>query len=77
MLRRGKLIATVDLATLDPETRRLADHGAKEIIRASLDAMVEAMHLAGEEFDQKDLHTLVLAGRMAEEIDRKDALSSK
>jgi len=67
----------IDPSALDPETRRLAERGAKEIFKALLADMVEAMHMAGEEFDEGDLATIVLAGRMAEEADRKDARSSE
>lgn len=62
----------VDLAALDPEARRLADRWAKELLGCSLDRLVDNLKIAGEVLDQNDLDGLVLAGRLAEEIDRTD-----
>jgi hypothetical protein len=35
--------------------------------------MIDAMLLAGEDFDQQDLDTLILAGQMAEAADHREA----
>ncbi len=59
----------VDVAALDPELRRLADHGTREAFGVSLTRLLAAL---GEEFNEDDLETLVLAGRLAEEADRRD-----
>jgi hypothetical protein len=69
----GSLARPVDFAALDPETRRLADRGSKEIFKASLADIVDAMHIAGEDFDETDLETVVVAGTLAEKADRIDA----
>jgi hypothetical protein len=67
----------VDIASLNLDILRLAGRGARELFGMPLDRLVDNLKIAGEEFDQKDLDTLMLAGRMAEEIDRKDVRSSE
>jgi hypothetical protein len=73
----GSTAQPVDLAALDPETRRLADRGAEELLGFSLDRLVDNLKAARETFDQRDLDTFVLAGRMGEEADRREARSSE
>ncbi len=65
--------ARVDIATLDAETRRLADRGSREVFGYSLDRLVSHLSAAGEMLDQQELDGLVLAGKMAEEIDHREA----
>ena len=67
----------VDIASLNPDMLRLAERGARELFRWSLDRFVDNLKIAGEVLDQTDFDGLVLAGRMAEEIDRRDARSSE
>ena len=43
----------------------------------SLDRLLDDLKVAGETFDTKDLDTLVLAGWMAEEADRREARSGE
>lgn len=60
----------VDLAALDPGTRRLAERGAQEAFGVSLDRLVYRLTvIAGETFDEQDLETLMLAGGLAERAD--------
>jgi hypothetical protein len=63
----------VDIASLNPDMVRLAGRGARELLDMPLDRLVDSLKMAGEVLDQTDLDGLVLAGRMAEEIDRTDA----
>jgi len=45
----------VDVTTLDPATRALADRGAREAFGRSLDALLDDFKVAGQGFDQDDL----------------------
>jgi hypothetical protein len=42
----------------------------------TLDRLVADLTIGGETLDEKELDGLVLAGQMAEQIDREDACSS-
>jgi hypothetical protein len=61
----------VDLAALDPDTRPLADRGARELLGMSLDELTRNLASAGESLDAGNIEGLVLAGRAAEEIDHR------
>lgn len=63
----------VDPAVLDPEVHRLADLGARQLLGMSLDRLVSNLGSAGDVLDTDDLNGLVLAGRTAEEIDRRES----
>lgn len=60
------MTAVVDVATLDSATRALADRGARAAFNWSLDTLLDNLKVAGQEFEEEDLNTLVEAGRMAE-----------
>jgi len=55
----------VDVTTLDPATRALADRGAREAFGRSLAALLDDFKVTGQTFEADDLATLVLAGRAA------------
>jgi hypothetical protein len=61
----------VDLAALDPENRRLADRGARELLGMALDELTRNRAMAWESLDAGNIEGLVLAGQAAEEIDRR------
>ena len=61
------------LTWFDPDTLRLAGRGARELFGMPLDLLVDNLKISGEVLDQTDLDALVIAGRLAEEIDRKEA----
>ena len=63
------MATVVDVAALDAKTRGLAERGAKEAFGVSLARLLDDLKVAGEDFDNDDLNTLVLAGTLAEKAD--------